>query len=571
MRTYFYCFLLVFSFWGKNIFAQNVKIQGYTYAANGSGYQGEVLIYVAIGGIEATEHTAVSDAGGQYNLEVPLGADVTLIARKRGWNDFRVNISTWEEKAGAVVFVKMPMERLPGYILEASLAEMLVAQPDAEPGADSTKREPEANSIAGALIEIYNNTTHQPELRLENHPLHTFSFRLEQGNEYTLLIRKEGYYNKRMKVFVNIKGCILCFEGFGAVTPQVVDNLTKSNTQGVLGANITMRKIVLGEGIKLDNIYYDLNKSDIRADAKPALDNLVKILRENPQIVVELRSHTDCRNTAKYNDTLSQRRAESAVAYITSKKIALNRIRAKGFGENAPVNKCKDGVDCSEELHQQNRRTEFAVVGYLPDPLEGRSLRSIIAEEELEDILKDLEGTYFEADSNAVGAVPAPQTPSVVPPVLPELPAVPPLPAQAQDSVVALSVPPPPVEANEEKPDNPVAQVVIDSPRAAAPAQTPADQAIVLRRPPKSIPPTYTGFMVELVVTEGNLPPDHAIFAEFGSLYVDATVDGKTAYMVGSFGKFSQATDYRQNALGSRFPGARIVKYDQGVRVEARR
>jgi len=116
----------------------------------------------------------------------------------------------------------------------------------------------------------------------------------------------------------------------------------------------------------LNNLLYDFDKWNIRKDARPPLDSLVTILKTYP-ISVELGSHTDSRGSFKYNERLSQKRAESAVAYIVSKGIDPKRITAKGYGESMLKNKCADGVPCTEEEHQQNRRTEITVT-YNPKP-----------------------------------------------------------------------------------------------------------------------------------------------------------------------------------------------------------
>ena len=84
-------------------------------------------------------------------------------------------------------------------------------------------------------------------------------------------------------------------------------------------------------------------------------------MKDNPDMIIELGSHTDSRGKADYNLDLSQRRAASAVAYIVSQGIEQDRISAKGYGESTLVNKCKDGVTCTETEHQQNRRTEFLI------------------------------------------------------------------------------------------------------------------------------------------------------------------------------------------------------------------
>ncbi len=116
----------------------------------------------------------------------------------------------------------------------------------------------------------------------------------------------------------------------------------------------------------LENLLYDLDKWNIRKDAQAPLDSVVAIMKKYP-IFVELGSHTDSRGSDAYNERLSQRRAQSAVDYIVSKGISRSRITAKGYGETQLTNECKNGVECSEEQHQANRRTEIRVT-HNPEP-----------------------------------------------------------------------------------------------------------------------------------------------------------------------------------------------------------
>lgn len=111
----------------------------------------------------------------------------------------------------------------------------------------------------------------------------------------------------------------------------------------------------------IENIYYDLDKWHIRPDAKPSLDRVVQLMKEYP-IAIELSSHTDSRASQEYNDILSQKRAEAAVRYITLKGVNPVRMVAQGYGENKLINRCADGVPCSEKEHQANRRTEFKIL-----------------------------------------------------------------------------------------------------------------------------------------------------------------------------------------------------------------
>jgi outer membrane protein OmpA-like peptidoglycan-associated protein len=121
----------------------------------------------------------------------------------------------------------------------------------------------------------------------------------------------------------------------------------------------------IGKAIKINPIYFDFNKDAIRPDAARELDKMVKILKRYPEIVIELGSHTDCRGNERYNNELSDRRAKSSVKYIVEHGISEERLYGKGYGENRLVNKCacegEKEVECSEEQHQQNRRTEFVI------------------------------------------------------------------------------------------------------------------------------------------------------------------------------------------------------------------
>ncbi|MBB5438857.1 outer membrane protein OmpA-like peptidoglycan-associated protein [Pedobacter sp. AK017] len=114
--------------------------------------------------------------------------------------------------------------------------------------------------------------------------------------------------------------------------------------------------------IRLENIYYDFNKWNIRADAVVELEKLVQVMKDNSKIWIELGSHTDSRGNDAYNFTLSQRRAESAVRYIISRGIDKARIEPRGYGETQLLNRCLNGVKCTEQEHQLNRRTEFKII-----------------------------------------------------------------------------------------------------------------------------------------------------------------------------------------------------------------
>ncbi|WP_086029337.1 OmpA family protein [Tenacibaculum holothuriorum] len=113
--------------------------------------------------------------------------------------------------------------------------------------------------------------------------------------------------------------------------------------------------------IDIEDIYYNLNKSNIRPSEQPKMNRLVELMNKYPSIQVEIGSHTDCRGTASYNMRLSDRRAQAAMRYVVSRGISSSRIQGRGYGESNPINGCDCRYKCTEEEYQQNRRTEFVI------------------------------------------------------------------------------------------------------------------------------------------------------------------------------------------------------------------
>ncbi|MDF2438975.1 MAG: OmpA family protein [Bacteroidota bacterium] len=127
-----------------------------------------------------------------------------------------------------------------------------------------------------------------------------------------------------------------------------VTKLRKDNASGVI--------------TNAENLYYDYGKADLLPEAKKILDKIIFIMKEDAQLHVVLESHTDSRSSYGFNIKLSRLRAKTAVDYMIASGIPKDRIKGKGFGEMKPVNKCKEGVACSEEEFAKNRRTEFKII-----------------------------------------------------------------------------------------------------------------------------------------------------------------------------------------------------------------
>ena len=171
-----------------------------------------------------------------------------------------------------------------------------------------------------------------------------FEFAIEGGTNYELVGEKDGYFTTRVP-----------FTTVGKTIPQ--EELVEMITDTTFTTKLVLNKIVIDKAIVLENIYYEFDESYITDAAAVELDKLVKILQDNPQISIELSSHTDARGDNEYNQKLSQRRAESAVQYLADSGISPARITARGYGENQLI--ITNAM--TEEQHEINRRTEFKV------------------------------------------------------------------------------------------------------------------------------------------------------------------------------------------------------------------
>lgn len=168
-----------------------------------------------------------------------------------------------------------------------------------------------------------------------------FFFDLEQGNDYKIVAECDGYFNN-----------------------QAAFSTKKITNSDTISRVIELKRIPF-EAIVLENIYYEFDKANLTPEAQTTIDTtLLRILTDNPKLIVELSSHTDSKGDDKYNQNLSQKRAESVVNYLIEHGIESNRLIAKGYGELMPVarNTLEDGSD-NPDGRQKNRRTEFKIIG----------------------------------------------------------------------------------------------------------------------------------------------------------------------------------------------------------------
>ena len=198
--------------------------------------------------------------------------------------------------------------------------------------------------LPGSKVSLYND---RQELMKESIADNKggYEFEVECGKTYSVRAEKEKYETKEEKIAIKNSG------GKTELSLQLEKRIKPIE----VGTD-------LAKVLNIPMIYFDLDKSNIRKEAAFELEKILAVMQQNPKMKIDVRSHTDSRQTAKYNLALSDRRAKATVAWLVKNGIASNRLTGKGYGESQLVNHCSDGVKCSEEEHQANRRSEFIVV-----------------------------------------------------------------------------------------------------------------------------------------------------------------------------------------------------------------
>jgi len=145
------------------------------------------------------------------------------------------------------------------------------------------------------------------------------------------------------------------------------DDIKQVSTSNVTGKeqiqDLILTPLIIENEIVINPIFFDFDKSKIRDDAAYELENIVTIMNNHPKMIIKIEAHTDSRGRDKYNEKLSDRRAKSTRDYIISRGIDPERLEsAIGYGEKQLVNECANGVKCSEDKHQENRRSKFIII-----------------------------------------------------------------------------------------------------------------------------------------------------------------------------------------------------------------
>ena len=198
--------------------------------------------------------------------------------------------------------------------------------------------------LPNAKVELKNPTTDEVSATVIADKNGYYTFPLKAETDYKITAGKLGYLNKNETATTKGK------------RNQDTVNIT-------VYRDVELEKIFTQRMIVIPNIYYDYDKAILRPESKAVLDSILIFFNENKDLTIEIGSHTDSRGSDSYNQKLSQERAQSVVDYLIEKGILKDRLVAVGYGETKPVNNCTNGVKCSEEEYQKNRRTTFRITG----------------------------------------------------------------------------------------------------------------------------------------------------------------------------------------------------------------
>jgi len=202
--------------------------------------------------------------------------------------------------------------------------------------------------------------------KLTNDPLDKGNVKLlDEGGKVVAeaWTKEDGFYE-----FKNIE----CDKKYTVLAERIIyrpdskEFRTSEESDKEIEIDLFLQPLIIDNEIVINPIFFDYDKSYIRSDAAYELENIVTVMREHPKMIIRIESHSDSRGRDAYNLKLSDRRAKSTRDYLFSRGIATNRVEsAKGYGESQLLNECSNGVKCSEERHQENRRSKFIITSGL--------------------------------------------------------------------------------------------------------------------------------------------------------------------------------------------------------------
>jgi len=285
----------------------------------------EVSLYDLDGKLVSTMRT---DARGEYSFTVQKDLGYRLVARMKGRYDGEQHLSTENIERQQIITRDIHLVPDAGIWLRGAL-----------------HLKDRLAFVPGGTVSVVNLTSFFSESQRTGDG-GDFSFRLQSNEEFEVLIEKVGYFSQSVPVS------------------------TIGMKQGIIDLNdardLGMEEITIGEAIALKHIRWPAGSAQLDPIARTELDALIERMDVNPGVSIEVGVHSDSRGDAAAERKLSQQRADAVLAYLKSKGVAKERVSALGYGNSRLLNHCAPGVQCSEEEHAVNRRTEYTVTTVQP-------------------------------------------------------------------------------------------------------------------------------------------------------------------------------------------------------------
>ncbi len=291
---------------------------------------------------------------GSFAFPVQPGRDYTVVATGEGFRRMEMRFTTTAEMDSlySTKFVPLAEYEVPilMHVINANTREPIEGvRVRWMPHAGEGDEQHSATNQAGDLREVLKHTVTGDVIDLD------------------ITMEREGYFPKRGRLRYCAKG-----PGEELAVHHILDlSMVPTDELPMIVHEMVPMELIdlalslgmdLGRAMSIEPILFDRGKAEIRGDASVQMEKIAALMRARPTVRILLGSHTDSHGDDRRNQALSRRRAEATKSYLVESGIKAERISCKGFGEGKLLNKCKDGVDCSEDEHRINRRTEFVVV-----------------------------------------------------------------------------------------------------------------------------------------------------------------------------------------------------------------
>lgn len=313
--------------------------------------------------VKGKEQFLVADAAGFFQLDIPVGDCFNLAFAAIGYEEKEWQDCARKEAGSMVQEITIGLRKVP-VIAEKTTPDVMYFDLEVVDNLSGT-------GVKGAHIKVENGDC---DFNFEGDTDESGWIRISAPAICCsrLTVQADNYFlHKSEKVFCDVnKGEVrnISLQPYVRVSEEEVTSRSlASNPQDTVKVPFKVSAgSAKGDNISyLLNIYYNVGRTSVKKESVSELFRLLALLQENPELIVEIGSHTDARGGASFNQNLSQRRATNIVNFLVGEGVSKRRLIAKGYGEGKPVNDCVDGKECEEEEYQMNRRTEFRVIGRL--------------------------------------------------------------------------------------------------------------------------------------------------------------------------------------------------------------